>query len=76
MSIFLLVSKDNKSGTNGVRLEKGMNVEINMPSSSLSSFMSTQQGQKSVQEAFMGKYNIDLKKGGFLSHVHFDVNKM
>ncbi|BDX37997.1 hypothetical protein CYCD_13520 [Tenuifilaceae bacterium CYCD] len=59
MALFSITVKQNRY-SNGVRLEKGMSVEV---SSSYSNPLTTNGGHE-VQEAFMRKYGIDLKKNG------------
>lgn len=59
MALFLVTVKQNKY-SNGVKLEKGMSVEV---SSSYSNPLTTNGGLE-VQDAFMRKYGLDLKKNG------------
>jgi len=63
-----------KSGgvTNGVRVEKGMSVEV---VSKYSNPLTTNGGGE-VKDAFMRMYGIDIKKGGRLSSVYLDVKKI
>lgn len=58
---------------NGVKLEKGMSAEV---AASGSSPFSTLKDTQAVQEAFMRKYGIDLKKGNMISSTYFDVSKI
>lgn len=71
MALFLITVKQNKHA-NGIRLEKGMSVEV---SSSYSNPL-TANGGLEVQDAFMCKYGIDLKKNGGNSGVYLDVKKL
>jgi hypothetical protein len=71
MALFLITVKQNKY-TNGIKLEKGMSVEV---SSSYSNPLTTNGGLE-VQDAFFRKYGIDLKKNGGNSSVYLDVKKM
>lgn len=57
MALFLITVKQNKY-TNGIRLEKGMSVEV---SSKYTNPLTSNRGHE-VQDAFMRKYGIDLKK--------------
>jgi hypothetical protein len=58
MALFLVTVKQTRH-SNGVRLEKGMSVEV---PSKLSNPLSN--GGQEVQDAFMRKYGLDLKKNG------------
>jgi len=71
MALFLITVKQNKY-SNGIKLEKGMSVEV---SSSYSNPLTTNGGHE-VQDAFMRKYGLDLKKNGGNSSVYLDVKKM
>jgi len=57
---------------NGVRLEKGMSVEV----SSQSLPLSTLQGKELVNNAFKAKYGVDLKKACALQSFYLDVVKI
>jgi len=57
---------------NGVRLEKGMSVEV----SSQSLPLSTLQGKEQVTNAFKAKYGVDLKKACALQSIYLDVVKI
>ncbi len=59
--------------SNGVRLEKGMSVEV---AYQLYSPLSTVQGKDLVANAFMAKYGVDLKKACALSPLVLDVVKI
>ncbi len=67
MALFTITVKQT-ANNNGIRLEKGMSVEL---SSTYSNPISTNAGHE-VQEAFLRKYNIDLKKGCYLSASYLD----
>ncbi len=71
MSLFLITVKTSENA-NGTRLEKGMSVEV---VSTYSNPLSTNGGHE-VQDAFIRKYNIDLKKINRLSLSYFDVKKI
>lgn len=69
MPLFRITVKQSKN-SNGVRLEKGMSVEV--VTQSMSNPVSTNGGQV-VADAFMRLYGIDIKKAGALSMVYLDV---
>jgi hypothetical protein len=71
MALFEITVK-RTSVSNGIRLEKGMNVEL---VSSHSHPISTNGGRE-VIEAFERKYGIDIKKAGGLSTVTLDVKRI
>ena len=51
--------------SNGVRLEKGMSVEVAFhQKATLSSLLSDGKGQELVINAFKAKYGVDVKKAG------------
>lgn len=58
--------------TNGVRVEKGMSVEL---ASSHGNPVATN-GGKDVADAFMRKYGVDLKKANMLSGVYLETKKI
>ena len=59
--------------TNGVRIERGMSVDV--VTNSLSYPVSTNGGQV-VADAFMRIYGIDIKKAGALNRAWLDVVKL
>ena len=59
--------------SNGVRIERGMSVEV--ATNSISNPVSTDSGQ-SVADAFMRVYGIDMKKIGALNMVYLDVQRI
>ena len=59
MALFQITVKQNHY-SNGIKLEKGMSVEV---SSSYSNPLTTNGGHE-VQDAFLRKYGLDLKKNG------------
>jgi len=67
------VKVKNNSITNGVRLEKGMSVEVASQSYSL---LSTLQGKELVNNAFKVKYGVDVKKACALTSLYLDVVKI
>ena len=72
MALFKITVKQSKN-TNGVRIEKGMSVEV--VTQSMSNPVSTNGGQV-VADAFMRLYGVDIKKAGALSMVYLDVVKI
>ncbi len=72
MPLFRITVKQSKN-SNGVRLEKGMSVEV--VTQSMSNPVSTNGGQV-VADAFMRLYGVDIKKVGALSMVYLDVVKV
>ena len=59
--------------TNGVRIERGMSVDV--VTNSLSNPVSTNGGQ-AVADAFMRIYGIDIKKAGALNRAWLDVERI
>lgn len=72
MPLFRITTKQSKNA-NGIRIEKGMSVEV--VTSSMSNPLTTNGGQ-AVADAFMRIYGIDAKKAGILSTVFLDVVKV
>ncbi len=71
MALFKVTVK--RSGTvNGIRLEKGMSVDI--PSTYSNPVLTN--GGHQVQDAFMRKYGIDMKKACRISMNYLDVEKI
>ena len=60
--------------SNGIRIEKGMSVEVVTSSTSCNPL--TTNGGQLVADAFMRIYGIDAKKAGILSTVYLDVQKI
>lgn len=71
MALFKITVKQNNY-SNGIRLEKGMSVEV---SSNYSNPVTTNSGHE-VVDAFRRVYGIDIKKNGGLSTVYLDVKKI
>lgn len=59
--------------TSGIRVEKGMSVDV--VSNSMSNPVVTNGGQ-TVVDAFMRIYGIDIKKAGALSMAYLDVERI
>ena len=71
MALFRVTVKQMKN-TNGIRVEKGMSVEV--VTNSLSNPLTTNGGQ-AVADAFYRIYGIDAQKAGILSTVYLDVQR-
>lgn len=72
MPRFTITTKHVKN-SNGIRIEPGMQVEV--VSNSFSNPVITN-GGKTVADAFMRIYGIDIKKAGCLNMVELDVKQM
>ena len=59
--------------TSGIRVERGMSVDV--VSNSMSNPITTNGGQ-SVADAFMRIYGIDIKKAGALNMAYLDVERI
>lgn len=70
--LYRITVKQNKN-TNGIRLDKGMSVEV--VTNSFSNPVTTNGGQ-CVVDAFMRIYGIDIKKAGALNMIYLDVNRI
>lgn len=67
------ITVKNSKQTSGIRLEKGMSVDV--PSNSMSNPVTTNGGQ-AVADAFMRIYGIDIRKAGALSMAWLDVERI
>ena len=72
MPLFRVTVKSAKNSS-GIRIEKGMSVEV--VTQSMSNPVTTNGGQV-VADAFMRLYGVDIKKAGALSMVYLDVVKI
>lgn len=72
MPLFRVTVKTMKIN-NGIRIEKGMSVDV--VSNSVSNPVLTNGGQ-SVNDAFMRIYGVDLKKLGALNTAYLDVQRI
>ena len=72
MPIFRVTVKQMKND-NGIRLERGMSVDVS--TSSFSNPVTTNGGQL-VAEAFMRVYGVDIKRAGALNMVYLDVRQI
>lgn len=66
------VTVKSNLNSNGVRLEKGMSVEVLSQSLPLS----TLQGKEQINNAFKAKYGVDIKKACALQSIYLDVVKI
>ena len=67
------ITVKSPKNTNGVRIERGMSVD--MVTNSLSDPVSTNGGQ-AVADAFMRIYGIDIRKAGALNRAWLDVERI
>ena len=67
------VTVKNSKNCNGVRLERGMSVDV--ATNSMSNPVTTNGGQP-VADAFMRIYGIDIRKAGALNMVYLDVERI
>lgn len=67
------VTVTNSKNTNGIRLERGMSVDV--VTNSMSNPVITNGGQL-VVDAFMRIYGIDIKRVGALSMAYLDVERI
>jgi len=67
------ITVKNPKLSNGIRVEKGMSVDV--VSNSMSNPVVTNGGQ-TVVDAFMRIYGIDIKKAGALSMAWLDVERI
>lgn len=62
------VTVKSNLNSNGVRLEKGMSVEV---ASQASNVWGDLKGKELLRSAYIAKYGIDLKKACAIDSVHF-----
>ena len=67
------VTVKSNLNSNGVRMEKGMSVEVASQSFPL---LSTQQGKEQVTNAFKAIYGVDVKIACALQSIYLDVVKI
>ena len=72
MPLFRVTVKNSKN-TNGVRIERGMSVDV--MTNSMSNPITTNGGQP-VVDAFMRIYGIDIRKAGALSMAWLDCERI
>ncbi len=67
------VTVKNSKNSNGVRLERGMSVDV--VTNSMSNPVTTNGGQP-VADAFMRIYGIDIRQAGALNMAYLDVKQI
>ena len=67
------VTVKNSKNSNGIRVERGMSVEV--VTNNITNPVTTNGGQ-AVADAFMRIYGIDIRKAGALNMVYLDVNRI
>ena len=67
------VTVKNSKITSGIRIERGMSVDV--VTNSMSNPVTTNGGQP-VVDAFMRIYGIDIRKAGALNMVYLDVERI
>ena len=67
------VTVKSSKNSNGVRIERGMSVEV--VTNNITNPVTTNGGQ-AVADAFMRIYGIDIRKAGALNMVYLDVNRI
>ena len=67
------VTVKNSKNSNGIRLERGMSVDV--VTNSMSNPVTTNGGQP-VVDAFMRIYGIDIRKAGALNMAWLDVERI
>ena len=77
MPLFRITVKDSRS-INGVRIEKGMTVEVAKGNNSATptDVFGTTDGKKMVADAFMVKYGIDVVKANAINRIYMDIVKI
>lgn len=67
------VTVKNSKNSNGVRLERGMSVDV--VTNSMSNPVTTNGGQP-VADAFMRIYGVDIRQAGALNMAYLDVKQI
>ena len=67
------VTVKNSKNSNGIRIERGMSVEV--VTNNITNPVTTNGGQ-AVADAFMRIYGIDIRKAGALNMVYLDVQRI
>lgn len=73
LTMLYRITVKSPKNTNGVRIERGMSVDV--VTNSFGDPVSTNGGQV-VADAFMRIYGIDIKKAGALSRAWLDVERI
>ena len=72
--LYKVTLKTSCSNRNGVRLEKGANVEVVF--NTTNSLFGYSEARKLVQNAFMQKYGMDVEKARAINNADMDVQKL
>ena len=75
MSVFKVTIK-NSGNTNGVRYEKGLSVQILSKDKTTQNPFSSLADKKSIADAFMRMYNLDVNKACLVNTIHMDFEKL
>ena len=75
MALFRVSVKYSQT-VNGVRLEKGMSVEVVYGNSSATDPIGSINGQEAIARAFMMKYGIDMRKANALNRSKIESVKI
>ena len=67
------VTVKNSKNSNGIRVERGMSVEV--VTNNITNPVTTNGGQ-AVADAFMRIYGIDIRKAGALNMAYLDVERI
>lgn len=67
------VTVKNSKNTNGIRIDRGMSVEV--VTNSITNPVTTNGGQ-AVADAFMRIYGIDIRRAGALNMTYLDVQRI
>ena len=67
------VTVKSSKNSNGIRVERGMSVEV--VTNNITNPVTTNGGQ-AVADAFMRIYGIDIRKAGALNMVYLDVHRI
>ena len=67
------VTVKSRKNTNGIRVERGMSVDV--VTNSITNPVTTNGGQ-AVADAFMRIYGIDIRRAGALSMAYLDVQRI
>lgn len=73
MALFIVTTKNCSGISNTIKVENGMSVEVLIQNGS--DPLSTLPGQQAIVQAFLSKYNIDIKKAAKLSSTYLDIKK-
>lgn len=60
--LYKVTVKKTQQFSNGIRLEKGMSIEVVSVIATPSSFLASSRERENIRTAFMTKYGVDLQK--------------